>query len=366
MARRAWIARRLNLAATPAPGKTILDSERLASPDLYPIAFDRTRDQVRFVRLDEAAYRNASFLDERILTGAQAEEWASFAEVRDGAANLDVACDFIFHIGHVGSTLVARLLGHSDRVWSVREPAVLRTLAQSALEAGEAEPPRAQTEAFLKLWSRTYRPEQRALVKATSFTAEIGPMLMDLSPSSSAILMFVSPMVYLPGILGGDQSMVEARTYAPDRLKRLHRRLGVEAWRLEDLSDGEMAAMGWLSEIVALAEIRYQFPDRIRWMDFQGFLANPASGLASALRRLHGDAPRAVVEALLASPDFNRYSKAPEFAYDANLRRRVLDQANTEHAAEIDRGLDWLSAAGGAHPELAQAMLMVAAAARAG
>ena len=354
------------LTLAPSPGKTVLSLDRLASPDLYPIAYDRTDDHVRLLRINEAVYRQASFLDERIVANAAGEVRISLAALAEETRPFQISCDFIFHIGHVGSTLVARLLGHCDQVWSVREPAVLRTLAQAAVDSDDGEPPQEATETFLKLWSRVYHPPQRALIKATSFTSEIGPTLMALSPAASAILMFVSPMIYLPSILGGDQSMIETRTYAPDRLKRLHRRLGAEAWSLDELSDGEIVAMGWLSEIVALADIRYRFPDRVRWMDFQGFLADPAEGLAGALKRLRGDAPIAVIEALLANPDFTRYSKVPEFAYDADLRRRVLAEANTEHAAEIDRGLDWLSAAGGAYPELAQAMLMVAAAARAG
>jgi hypothetical protein len=37
-----------------------------------------------------------------------------------------------------------------------------------------------------------------------------------------------------------------------------------------------------------------------------------------------------------------QYSKAPEHAYDSELRRLVLSSADSEHAAEVGRGLDWL------------------------
>jgi len=37
-----------------------------------------------------------------------------------------------------------------------------------------------------------------------------------------------------------------------------------------------------------------------------------------------------------------RYSKAPEYPYDAALRREVLAAAAAEHRDEIARGLAWL------------------------
>ncbi|MGH8201069.1 MAG: hypothetical protein ACREVO_12050 [Steroidobacteraceae bacterium] len=43
------------------------------------------------------------------------------------------------------------------------------------------------------------------------------------------------------------------------------------------------------------------------------------------------------------------YSKAPEHAYDAALRRRVLESADGEHGAEIRRGMQWLASLAGRH-----------------
>jgi hypothetical protein len=45
---------------------------------------------------------------------------------------------------------------------------------------------------------------------------------------------------------------------------------------------------------------------------------------------------------MLDGPDMRRYSKAPEHAYDAVLRRDVLNEARAMHRTEIRRGLAWL------------------------
>lgn len=339
-----------------------MDARELASPDFYPLAFDPTTDKTEFIRLDEAGYAAASFLDDRLRDTAPAGAWTPWPLVQEAAAGLLGECDFIFHIGHVGSTLLSRLLGQSPRVFSLREPQVLRTLAQ--FQAGETRLDE-RGGVFLKLWARTWRPEQKTLLKATSFASEVGPTLMRLNPAARAILMFVSPSVYLAGILGGDASREELAILAPSRLERLHRRLGRPVWRAEALSEGEAAAMSWLAEIAAVADIARTVPDRVLWLEFESFLSRPAPGLEACLRRLHGAAPPDLVEAMVASPDMTRYSKAPEFSYDAALRRRVLAQAAEQHGAEIAKGVAWLNAAGGAHPVLADAMRRAGAAARA-
>ncbi|MGI9169552.1 MAG: hypothetical protein ACR2FH_05150 [Caulobacteraceae bacterium] len=328
-----------------------------ASPDLYPIVLDLPGERVGFARLSEAAYRSASFLDERILAEFGPVSWAPWAEIERSAEALSPGADFIFHLGHVGSTLVSRLLGSSGRLFCLREPAILRTLAQMAwLEEARAPWPRAvferRLEAFLRLLARVYRPGQRSLVKATSFVGEMAPLLMDRTPGGRALLMTVSPSVYLASLLGGPNSRASLPSLAAPRLARLHRRLGAAPWRIEALAEGELAAMSWACELLGPAEAANRFPARVLWLDFEAFLDDPASGLAAALTHLRGKADPGEVAAMLRSPDVGRYSKAPQYPYDAALRRQVLAQARVEHREEIGRGLAWLERAFVAWPAI--------------
>src|SRR6185295_7430347 len=91
------------------------------------------RAAVLLVQLNEGAYRAASFLDDRILTAGLKGGWATVAGLRDAARALPAPrpLNFIFHTGHVGSTLLSRLLDESGCVLSLREPLPLRTLADA-------------------------------------------------------------------------------------------------------------------------------------------------------------------------------------------------------------------------------------------
>jgi hypothetical protein len=315
-----------------------------------------------FVDLTESEYRAASFLDERLLAAGRRGTWTALEEVAREAAILDGESDFIFHIGHVGSTLMSRLLGASPRIFAVREPAILRTLArQGAREDDRADP---RLELALRLLARVWNPNQRSLVKATSFVSDIAPSIMAASPSAKALAMFVSPQFHMASRLAGQASRAELPVAAVSWLDRLHRRLGGAYWRLDRMSEGEWAALGWTCEICALAELADRFPGRVRWMDFDRFLMRPSGGLAATLKFLRGSTQDDELGAIMRGSDWGRYSKAPEHAFDARARREVIDEALYSHAAEIERGIGWLNAAGNAHPAIARAATSAAMAVR--
>lgn len=333
-----------------------------ASPELFPIDIHPPSDAVALIPLTRVDYERASFLDTRLELRPVATP--PFAEVAAAAAGLPVACDYIFHVGHVGSTLLSRLLGTEPSIFSLREPLALRTFAQAAPEGlpwGAAEW-RRRLGVFLALYSRVWRPGERALIKATSLVSEIAGTMLALSPDARAIAMTVRPETYLATILGGPNSRVELGVAAAGRAVRLNRRLGAGAVRLEGLSEGELAAMSWTCEMTALAAAAEAHPGRIAWLDFDAFLADRRAGLGAALAAIRGAAEPAAVEQLAASAYFDRYSKSPEYGYGPQVREEVLAGARSGSAGEIRRGLAWLDQAARAHPPVAAALEMVEAA----
>ena len=87
-------------------------------------AIDPGARLMRLVRMDEAAYRNASFLDDRMFASQVETLLCPLDEAIDAlsAGSRDDA-RWIFHIGHVGSTLIARLLGEIDLIlWTHHRP----------------------------------------------------------------------------------------------------------------------------------------------------------------------------------------------------------------------------------------------------
>ncbi|MFL5238920.1 MAG: hypothetical protein ACJ8EL_15220 [Rhizomicrobium sp.] len=320
------------------------------SPELFPLVWDPATDEVTLIRLTEVDYRQASFLDARILSPRTPRRLLAWQDLAAAAAAtlLREAENYIFHIGHVGSTLLSRMLGAHPQVFALREPAILRTLAHVHSIPDRSCPPLQTDERLsvvLKLLSRTFRPEQRAIVKATSFVSELAVPILSGVPGAKAIFVFAPAETYLATILGAANSPSEARLLAEGRLTRLHRHIGQPRWKLSALSDGEMVAMSWVCEMTSLGATAELAGERAAWLDFDGFLQAPAEALAIAFRHFGIEANARQLDDIVSGPELRRYSKAQEHAYDVSLRRDVLEHARRKHAEEISRGLRWLEAA---------------------
>lgn len=310
-----------------------------ASPAWFPLE-PGGPGVMRLVRLNETEYRAATFLDQRLLRTEREQAPIPTAILAGAAARLAPGAHYIFHIGHVGSTLVSRLIGEHSGFFSVREPALLREIAAKATHDYAVSG--IDLRGTLSLLARTWRPGQRAVVKATSFVSEIAESILEIDRTASAILVFTPILTYLRCILGGPNSRVEIKSLVPSRLARLGKRVG-ELIDVHPRSEGEWIAMSWLCEMACLQHAARRFASRILWIDFDRFLAAPREGLGSMLRALGADVTSKETDSILSGPIMHQYSKAPGYPYDAALRRHVLASAQNGHAAEIRRGMDWLA-----------------------
>jgi hypothetical protein len=325
-----------------------------ASPDLFPAALDPRSGAVTLWRLSHADYQRSAFLDGRIALGKQSRQipFAALAAAVQEAA-LPETCDFIFHVGHVGSTLLSRLLGRHPALFSLREPDILRTLS-TAVEKSRRD---AYLPPLLRLWSRTYEPKKRALLKTTSFAAEIASDLLARPHEPRALVMGVAPEIYLATIFGGANAPAEARALAPMRSARLKARLSPEL-RLDNLTEGETVALGWACESLCLCEAVRSAGARALVLDFEKFLASPHEGLGRAFAHFGVPASDSEITAILAGGEMHAYSKAPEYEYDATTRRAILAEGRRRHGNEIRQGLLWLERSAAEHPSLARALAL--------
>jgi hypothetical protein len=326
---------------------------------LFPHLADLQKDQVLLSTMSEAAYHQASFLDQRLFTTdlqRQVVSWADIASVRLPPL---AKPHYIFHVGHVGSTLISRLLGELDSVLALREPAILRQLADLWVSKPEAiswtreeQVERLdQVEGWL---SRVFRPDQRVMIKASSFVSPLARPL--LAAGGTALFLFASLERYLQTILAGDASRQEAAALADIRLLRLARHCGEPLERKETLSLAQTAALGWLCEMVTLSDASSHCPEaRIAWMDFDDFLKEPVEQLQVAADHFERELSADSARALVSGPIMTRYSKAPEYEYSASLRAELLAEAAQIHADDIRQTLLWVDQLARRFPEVAAA-----------
>ena len=317
----------------------------IETPEWLPFELDPATDRVAWLRMSEADYRAASFLDQRMLS-PDAEFRQSEWPIMPAGARRDA--DYIFHIGNVGSTLISRLLGELPEVFALREPLLLRTFA-------ETKPPPERFDTLIALLSRTFRPEQRANVKATSFTSEIAGSLV--RPGSKALFLYATPAHYLENILAGQNSWQTLEALSPVRLARLQGRcpgLGADLGRMHD---GLKAALGWACEMASLGDAAGKLPPQsVLWMDFDVFLSEPARHFAAIAAHFGHRVDTSAARAICEGPLIRRYSKALDHDYSPDLRREILAEARHRHAPAINDAMNWLGALESRYPAVAQAI----------
>ncbi len=310
--------------------------ELASSPALYPFAYDPARDALMLVRMDEAAYRAASFLDERMnLHG----EWASAAAVEQAMTGArDVRnLHFIFHAGHVGSTLLSRLLDETGGVLSLREPLPLRVVAEHFSPS--------RLELLLRLWERGFENTRAVVLKATSSTERLATTLLAMRPQARAVMLNVGAESYLATMLAGENSAADLNAQGAERMRRLSAMLASPPPGPRSL--GELIAMSWAAERLTQTHAAQALGERVVSIDFDAMLEDVGATVARVLVHLGIAAPATgkAYDEILA-----RYSKAPEHAYSPSLRKNLLAQARGNFGPEIREALVWLDRLKSANP----------------
>ena len=327
------------MSTAPPPEEIARDAAWL------PQALDTQKALVRIVRMDSAAYRDASFLDDRMLQKPRESvvlPWAQVAGAMPVAARQDAR--WIFHIGHVGSTLIARLLGEIDGVLSIREPRILRDVAILPKEQRSD-----YVQPLRELLSRSFGAGEMALVKATSFVSEIAPELVPLG--ERALFMYASPRNYIGSILAGENSVKEIAQLAGWRAQRATGRATLPP----PSNAAETAAAAWACEMTALEAAAEAMADRqVAWADFDVMLESMPAELQRVAHFL-GFATDKIPE-IAEGPLMRRYSKALEYDYSPSLRRELIAEAEAANRADIDSAIAILQSAAQQSPLLKRAL----------
>jgi hypothetical protein len=301
----------------------------------------------RLIRMDDADYRKESFLDDRMLAGRRDSLLCNLDELIAAADMVDTPpAAWIFHIGHVGSTLVSRLLGEMDGVLAIREPRSLRDLAHASKEE---RPLLARAVGRLMARRGTSR---KVIVKATSFVSEFAPLLVE--PEASVLFLHASPANYVASILAGENSLMELDALHEDRIRRLGSRDIVAAGF--GRNHASKAALAWACEMTSLEAASEAMSDRILWADFDIMLRDMPGWIERCARHFGLDIAQPFAEELAKGPLMRRYSKAPEYDYSPELRAELLADATYRHRADIEAALDSLSNAAKSAPLLERAL----------
>lgn len=307
------------------------------SPDHYLHSFDG--NSAIFVPMDRAAYHRSIFLDARISTAAGQAVAIPVATIAQ-AMRPPQPTSWIFHMAHVGSTLLARALDDPGASLVLREPLAVRQLA--------VRPDEARLAIAAAMLGKRYRVDAPTLVKANVPVNFLLPKLAALEPDARAVLLYLPLSEYLLAILRSDSHR--------DWLRKVTNFLSPFLGDLSSLPDAETAAALWLAQVNAFAAARAALPNA-RTLNAEVFFAEPESVLNAAAAHLGVPIAPAAIAATVAGPLFSTNAKNPCLDFNNSQRVERRDDLRHSISAELDAAEEWI----GQRADAPQAALAAAA-----
>ncbi|MGH8321692.1 MAG: hypothetical protein ACRESX_05600 [Gammaproteobacteria bacterium] len=319
------------------------------NPDflLQNLDFQKRRGLV--VKINESAYRQASFLDERVFSADTQGAWFPYETLLEVTTGLTIqkAPHFIFHIGHCGSTLISRLLGELPQTFSLREPIALLALAVIRREMDTDKAPldmatwRRLFAMSLTSLSRTYHINDRPIIKLTSAAGNLLEPVLQAYAGSKALLIYVDLETWLATMLRAEAARDNLHAYSGVWLKDFQRLVGRDEIQLQALDDTQQAVISWLTMMLTFQLAAAHYPGRIQWLNFDDFLLHTTEYLMSISELFGLQLSTQQSQELLSGPLMRSYSKITAQPFNADQRTQELQEARTRFHDEIKRGLRW-------------------------
>lgn len=316
---------------------------------LYDI--DLQRGELHFLEASPETFLMSAFLDNRIaFTGGQMHGF-SFDAVISAFQQVPpkpVETNFIFHSSFCCSSLLARSLQLEGRTLVLREPWVLRRLAdtrRTLLVNGQAWDARgrALVDMALTLLAKTWQESESVLIKPTHVANSLAEDMLTLRPEAKGIVLHSGLEAFLVSNLKKSDETKQkmpalARIFEVDTgYTRLFKHLSIES-----LGFLQLAAVVWHAQMLAFRKLLASpAGSRLGTLDSAILLADPEGSLRAATQFLGYEVRPDELAATVAGPIWTTHAKDPFSAYDRESRDRENQDIMARHGEEIRYVLRW-------------------------
>ena len=299
-----------------------------ASPDNYLHSFDG--NSAIFVPMDRAAYHRSIFLDRRISPAINRPSRVDLGQLTASVPQ-PLQINWIFHVAHCGSTLLARALDQLETNLVLREPLALRQLAFDF----DAE----RLTTVNAMLSRRYEPGLPTIVKANVPVNFLLPNLIELNPRSRCVFLYLELRDYLLATLRGEVHR--------NWLKNITTHLAPHLKGRAASTDAERAALVWTAQVEAFADAIERLPSA-RAINGEFFFAAPFELVRLSAEHLEVPLGEEQIKAIVAGSLFTTYSKNPSVRFDNEARLARRAELERSLAPELELAQQWVAQNGAA------------------
>jgi hypothetical protein len=322
----------------------------LFQPEFYLFDFDQRAGLTRFLVLREQMLEQAPFIDIRVERVAQANFRVSTAELMSLEGQHDIErpqVNYIFHHSFVCSTLLARCLNQVEAFFSLKEPWILRRLADTKRTMPPTEARwREMFQKYNALLSKDYSAGRSTLIKATNVANNLIVDVISFMPASRILYLWSDLRSFLVSNLkktAETQQKMPGLYNAFSRDSDFSKRFG----QFADVSGTSLlrvCALIWVASLYNLQRILKRHPDAaVTTLEMDALLTEPRIALQKT-SEFFGHTPSQEELGLMTHKEImQRNAKDPRQQYGDAIRREEAQKVDAANRAQIDAVIEWIN-----------------------
>ena len=310
-----------------------IDNARWFAVDLHV-----PRREFGFLQLSESVLEQSPFLDTRIDAPWQHARFLSAARL-PATKPADATLGFLFHTSFCCSTLLANVLHLPPHTVALREPLVLRRLADARWQRYPADGLLPQA---LALLARPWHGDGKVLVKPTHAALSLACEMADAMPAARGIVLTSGLEDFL---LSNIKKSPETQAKVPELVERamaassFATRLPAEAYTPPDFLSG--VALQWAVQQELLGDLLAGSRGRrFRVLFDHQLLADVALAASACLDWLGWPVPEAALRER-AAVVCGRHAKLPGREFSAEARTRETRLLRDQFAEPVREAMQW-------------------------
>jgi hypothetical protein len=339
---------------------TVSAEDIVRNPAWHLYDIDLQRKELHFLEVTPQTFGVSAFLDNRIAyTTGQMHGFgvdaviSAFRQIPPQS----VGMNFLFHSSFCCSSLLARSLQLENQTLVLREPWVLRRLADTrrTLELqGQAWNPQgsALIDMALTLLGKTWVGSESVLIKPTNVANNLCIDMLAMRPAARGILLYSDLESFLISNLKKSE---ETKQKMPALARIFNVDIGYvglfEHLSIESLGFLQTVVVVWHAQMLAFQRLlASDAGPRLATLDSGLLLKEPEQALAAAAGFLGYALNREQIVEILAGPTWNTHAKDPFSVYGRDMREQESSEIAAKHSAEILYVLRWAEKLFERHP----------------
>lgn len=321
-------------------GKPYLQcADLFSSPELYPASIDFDKRMITCVRMTPETYRDSVFLDTRTKHRGSEVRFRIDDVIFAARQAPSKPVHYILNTAYCCSTLMARCFELIPAGFVLKEPRALVQVA-SMMDEGDARW-RIGFDLVEKLLTRTYRPDQLAVIKPYEPCNRLGMSLLAVNNAATVTFLMTPLRSFILSILKMEERRDWVRTRSTTALKDAQGFAPFAVLDSREFSTAKAAACVWMANRYLYKELSFAYGERVLLVNGNELAQSPRQTIGPVLSLCGIDMSDACLDELFENPLLRQYSKDTQRPFNSDSREQQMAALECCWGTEADEGIMW-------------------------